>query len=501
MSIKTTIVWLLVAIALGAAALLMLNRSGGGGGAGTPAVGQPIMNFDAGALRSVRIEHADGSREAVEHGADGWRMRVKVAGRADGAGDWPVPSNRIESLARLMLDARVRAAATKGDSLGDQPTVVTLTFEEGLPIVVKLADRSIAGTALVEVERMGKPGETLRAKVDDQLHGLFRGGAPREWRDRTALPAAGLEASRIRLSNSAGDMISLGRVQGQWSLREPVAAPANPAAVQRLMGLLAGIKVADFMDGGGGSAGAAFTPGATVLIEHDRRELTGGASPSEAEARVKTESHTLEIGGPADSSGARLLARIDKARMVVIDARSVAELRLDAALFAWPHPTRLSPSEIGTIVLKRTVSSAGEEGGTAYRRDLDKWMHRTSAGETMLAGEDVRVVDSLLELLTGVKAEARSGAGVPASPDADVAVVEPRGYAGSGQVVLLSLAGSPLETVEVGRTIAGRLVLKTGAVYRSYPIDRVPIALVALVAPEPAVASPGEDAQPEIRNK
>ncbi|MCC6321765.1 MAG: hypothetical protein IT438_10075 [Phycisphaerales bacterium] len=519
MSMRTTILWLLIAIALGAAALLLMRTpslsggTAGGGGGGGVEIGVPVLRFDPADLKGLRIEHTgNGAREEVERTADGWSMRVFVPGASPAIPPpaWPVPAVRIQSLTRLMLDARARAAAGKDERPGEGATVVTLTFQTAAPITVRLAERSIAGTAMIEVESAaadpaatGSPA-VVRAKIDDQLHGLFRGAAPREWRDRTALPAAALDASRIRLTNGKGDIVALGRVQGVWSVREPFSGPADPAAVQHVLGLLGGITIADFLDGGAGAGGGAggFAANATALIEHDRRELGGSGAAADAAARVITRTHTLEIGGPADPSQTRLFARIDKDRTIVIDARSVADLRLAAELYAWPHPTRLGPSEIGTIVLKRTANGgdgpAADDGGAMFRRELSNWVRRTAAGEAMLAGEEVKGVEALLTLLTGVKPGAAAGAVGPS--EAEITAIEPRGYEPAGQVMLLSLAGSPLETIDAGRALAGKAVLRSGGVWRSYPMDRLPASLRALVE-APAVATPGEGAGAEIRNK
>jgi hypothetical protein len=501
MSIKTTVLWLLIAIVLGAAALLLLRNSGSGSSG--LAVGDSVLRLDPARLAGVRIEHPDGSREIVDRGGPGgeWQMQVFVAGTGGAAAGskppaWPVPASRIEALSRrLQLDTKVRALAGKDAAMGDGPTIVTLDVSGGSPITLRLSDRSLAGTALIEVEDPNpapsadgtstKPsaGGNVRAMISDQVHALFRGTAPREWRDRTALPWAGVDVSRVRLTNHKGDIVALARMQGDWSIKEPFAAPADPTAVQRVLGLLGGIQVADFLDAGAGPEANRFSPATgTVVLESDKREV--GTGP-DAKTTTKTEQHTLDIGGPSDSGGSRLFARIDGERTVVIDARAVADLRLDPVPFVWPHPTRLNPTEIGTMVLQRTAAGEGASPGTAFRRDMAQWKQSTAAGESVVAESEMKTVEALLNLFTGVKPDGKGAAAAAAPAQLPVisAPKEPRGYVAYGQVRLLSLTASMLETIEVGREIEGKVVLKTGPVYRAYAVDRVPRVLQDLVAP------------------
>jgi len=517
MSSKATILWLCVAVVFGAAALLLLRSSPAGPSGGGLVVGDAVVRFDLTRLAGVRIEHPSGDSEVVQRsGTAEWSMRVLLAGRPAATGEaasepaWPVPSSRIESLGRLLMDAKARAvpdAKSANMDVGDRPTVVTLEIAGASAIVLRLSERSIAGTAMIEVEdanvMAGADGQSarprvVRATIDDRLHELFRGGAPREWRDRTAMTGAGLDVSRVRLTNDRADVVAIARLQGAWSVREPFAAPADPAAVQRLLGLLAGVKIADFLDGGAPPDPKRFSPpAASATMEIDRREV---GSTAETKPTVTVERHGLEIGGAADARGDRLFARIDGERVVVIDARSVADLRLDATLYVWPFATRIDASEVGTIVLRRNETGVAADGGRVYRRQLETWKRIGGDGqETTLGQGDIQEVVDLLTLLTGGPAGGTSaGEKKGRGPiEASTSAKEPRGFEAMGMVSLLSLAGAPLETIVVGRGLAGRIVLKTGAVYREYPVDRVPAALADLI--KVGQATPlGETPKPDI---
>lgn len=495
MSSKSTVVWLLVAVVLGVAAVLLLRTSGTGNGSpgATLAVGDRVLHVDQTRLESIRILHADGSAELLERAASGgaeWVMQVAPAGlvAADAAKRpaWPVPTSRVQALVRQLNDVQVRATAGSDASLGARPTTVTINTEGSPPIVVKLADQSVAGKALVEVTEpasgaptgsggpVGEKERTVRAIVDDTIHLLFRNNAAREWRDRTALFGAGLDASRIRLENSKGTKLSLGKVMGEWSVREPWSAPADPAAVQRLLSAVTSIQIVDFLDQGVQAASTQLDkPAATLTLETDRHEpetTSGRPGATVADKR------TLDIGGAADSAGSRLFAKVDGERTVVIDARAVADLKLDPALYARPFPTRLNAADIGTIAIERTAPDAAVPG-SVYRRELERWKQvRPDGQEVLLPDADTRPVIALLGFICGPAsgvAPTPSAGGPPLGPTA-IAGEAPENLRPLGRIKILSLSGAPLNTLEVGSARPGTITVRTDSVYRTFALDRVP---------------------------
>lgn len=500
MSSKTTIVWLLVAVVLGAAALLMLRSNSGGPRSAGPTIGERILQLDPADVRSITIAHADGSSETVERGGPAgaaWSMRVRAAGAPTSAAApaWPVSAQRVQALLRVLNDVQVRAAADKNAQFGPRSLTLTLTGSRGVTTVIRLADQSLAGKALVEVETPpanaaadGRPGAPARSRamVDDALHLLFRDHAAREWRDRTALFGASLDASRVRLENNKGVALALGKVDGAWSVREPLAAPGDPATIQRLLNSVLGVQIVDFLDQGVAAASTQLDPPAARLtLETDRRETSGAAGDPGAGAIV-VESRELDLGGAADAAGTRLFARIDGERTVVIDARAVGELKLEPALYIWPFPTRLNPGDIGTIALERSNPDAAVPG-SVYKRELDRWKQiRADGQEVLLPESEARPVTALLGFLCGPAPGAAGPApGTPPLGPTAIAGSAPEGLASLGRITLLSLSGAPLDTLEVGSARPGAITIRTGPIHRTFSLDRAPslIADFAQMAP------------------
>jgi hypothetical protein len=488
MSSKSTIIWLLVAVILGAAALLLLRSPGGRNSTATAilAIGDRPIQIDPTKLKSIAITSGDGGTEQIDRGAAGeaeWTMLVRPAGAVDSGARpaWPVPASRVQALLRHLNDVQVRATAEKDASLGSRLMTVTVTRSDGGPVVLRLAEQSVAGKALIEVEdpartAAGKPA-TVRALVDDTIHLLFRDHAAREWRDRTALYGAGLDASRINLENDKGVTLALGKVEGAWSVREPMSAPGDPSAVQRLLSAVIGVQIVDFLDQGVPAASTRLDkPIAKLVIETDRREPA--PSPDQPGAIV-ADSHQLEIGGAADAGGTRLFARVDGERTVVIDARAVAELKLEPGLYVWPFPTRLNPADIGTIAIERADPNAAVPG-SVYRRSLERWKQiRADGQEVLLAETDSRPVTALLGFLCGPSGPTPPPApGTPPLGPTAITAAAPEGLRSLGRITLLSLSGAPLDTLEIGAAKPGSVIVRTGPIYRTFSLDRAPSLIV-----------------------
>jgi hypothetical protein len=494
MSSKATLIWLVLALAMGAAALFLLKGPGKSSADNAVKVGDPVLTFDPAKLHTIRIQHPDGSSETIDRrDSQGWAMVVKVAGRdlppvdpSDGRAGWPVPDTRIQGLVRHLLDAKARALPAADNAIGAQPTVVVLELQGSQPITLKLADRSLGGLALIEVSQPQPAGASLtRAIIDDQIHAFFRGTAPREWRDRTAISGLSMDCSRITLANDRNDRIALGKVDGLWSLREPFGSPGDPASIQRLLQIVSSVQIVDFLDQGvpGGSTGLE-KPAAKLVIETDVR--------GEANTPAKVNLRELTIGGPADSRGDRVFAALGEKHVVIIDARAIAELKLDPAAYAWRHPTRLNPADIGVIVLEReepptpaASSATAAQSGKVLQRSLGRWVQVQPDGkELAMSPGEQKSVDELLAFLCGPTAGTSPADPSKAGVTPTIAGSAPEGYLAGGSIKLLSVGSRPLDSLEISRLNAGKVTIRTAGVYRTYAGEQVhPLIIELATAP------------------
>ncbi|MBX3401933.1 MAG: DUF4340 domain-containing protein [Phycisphaeraceae bacterium] len=475
MSTKAVIGWLIVAVVLGIGAIFAMRGPNPAGGASGPGVGSLVLNFSPSAVRSIAInplnERADTLTRA-DNAAGDWLLRLGDATRLT---DWPVPGRTVDGLLLALSEARSVAAGPKAPDLGEKPTVATLALADGTSLTLRFAQRSLGGTGLLEIQTSA--GKTV-AIVDDRLHQMVRDRNIRQWRDRTAMPWARGDASRIRLENK-DRAIAFGRIGSRWSLREPVQAPADGPAVGRLLSTLAEAQIVEFVDDapGPGVQTGLDAPNARILVEIDRPEGTP----------IR---HTLDIGAAADARGERMFALIDGQRTVKIDARNLGQT-MDAAAYLWPHPTAVAAPDVGMIVIERLDASRVPEDGRVFKRSLDRWIEIREGSEVPVVEQELKEMDEALAFLTGT-------GGPAGAPRPQGRLAEPEAYRPGARVSLRDIGGQPLETVEVGVSgVSALAIVRTGAVYREYPLDRLPRLIDRVMRSSPLVTPPPRGEQPE----
>lgn len=541
------------------------------GPVGRYAQGERLLEFNPAELVQIEFKAPDRGREIITRaglratgagstsgGDASWVLTlehpsgVKVpTGAPGGSGvDWPLIESRVQAFVQKLQETRCvstpqddASIVEKGGSAAGGPTVIRLIFGaagvNGAPsgtggtartVQINLSATTLAGTGLVEVidDRpegtaaaatgagggagggSAKPGVARLAIIDDWLQRVSATPGPRAWRDPIALRMARADVSRVRLESAVPGglrVVSIARVDGRWGLREPVSAPADREAVVKLLGTLASVNIADFLDNGPGGADTRLDrPVAQVTLEYDQRAINNATG----NVATQTQTNRLELGGAAALGAAagggadRLYARIDGERVVTVDAKPLAALAADPASFVWPFPTTQLPADIGTVLLEvRTpeggsiepsATSPGASQGASppasadnlqrvLRRNLDKWGRVNADGsESPLVDDSRTQVEDLLGFLTGSSTS-------PVKPSA-IALSTPARFVQFGRVSLLSLGAGALEQIEVGESGAGLITLKTGPVYRTYGEDKLPVLIAELRARAKAAGVP-----------
>lgn len=493
MSTKAVIGWLVVAVLLGLGVVLALQS--GSGNANGIAINDRVLNFSPSAVRKVTLGPATGVPDVLERtDSAGGEWLLRLGGPNASAVSWPVPGAQADNLLALMTEARAAALPQRDSDLGEMPTEVTLERADGGPITIRLAERTLGGMGLIEITVRGNEGETTtRAVISDNLHQLLRDRNVRNWRDRTALPWARGDVSRIRLESS-NKVLGIGRIDGRWSLREPIAASADQSAVQAMLGTLAGVEIVEFIDDGApGIPTGVEQPRSRVQIELDRN------NPSAADDRptIETSRHTFDIGGLADGTGERVFALIDGQRLVKVNAVNLSKLSLDPGAYLSPHPTSVTAAQVGMLVLERLdAGGVPTEDGRILKRSLDRWVDLGQIegdAPKAVSDDELKDIAAALAFLTGADA--------PAARRPETSLDAPEAYRAGARISLRSLDDAPLSEVEVGMsTVSALAAVRTGNVYRVYPLDRLPRLIARVMQASPAInppPAPGSDSTPD----
>ena len=221
---------------------------------------------------------------------------------------------------------------------------------------------------------------------------------------------------------------------------------------------------------------------------------------------------TLLIARPADTNGQTRYASIGRGGpVVVISGAGLVRELFDPVEYVSRRAVETPSMDIGMIVLEPVMSAAPEateatpagEGAVTpapsatlptrvFRRDLDKWKEVAKGAEVSLDDTMAKAMTEFLRFVTSEEA-------------ASVAFQAPAVWSDQGQLVIGSIAGTPLETVTIGATDGANLGVRTsgldgkGSVYRWYPREKVPPMLMTyLPRPTEAVAPTPEQIQKEI---
>lgn len=500
MSQRALLVALLVAVlALGGIALLM--APGGGGNAGGPAeaggvrrlaIGEPVFPDGLASVRAIRPMGAGGRGELVLQ-ADPARpgeWQVERAGTPPTR--WPVTPGRVAAAMRLLSEARAVVAtppeATEptgvdGDG-GEGRREVRMDLPEGT-LVLRFAARPLGGAVLVAVRHPKRPEQVTLAQVQPDVADLLTAESVLAWRDDRMLPDA-LASTRLRLVSPSGS-VAMGRAGGRWNLVEPATAPADEGVVGRVLGVLGGVRITRFADGGVPEAAQG------VLAQSDTRMLltmpggvVGGASGGVSGAEpVEVQ---VRIGGPADASGRNVFAEIERPGSepfaVVIDASSLTQLSTDATRYLFAHATAVPKADIGQI----TLTVAGGGGTLRWSRGVEGWSLTREGGRgTLLDRLGGAEVEDVVTFLTSTRASRLS-----------LTALDDTGEkAAVGTLALASPGGQPLAELRLLNWPGAKLTVQSEGAFRGF--GQLPALLerhlAAVLPPLPAAGEPaGTDA-------
>ena len=412
MSIRTLLIWIIIAGLLGGAAVLVRERQARA--AGLEEVRWAGLVFDPAGVVSVTVEgESEGGSVRIVREADsidGWR------GSWGSGGDWALSSSRVRGGLRALATARVR--------LSDEPLfasatrTVTLGTRGGARVELGLGGDRSGGRVPVRVEQRDEGGaieRVLTGWLDAGVADAFTPEAVLGWRDPRLLDLAASSVSRVAL-HAGEHAVTLVRGASGWRITEPIGLHAERESVDALVRTLLSIKAVRFVEG-----------------EIDDSTSGLGSPLARIEVGAGDSVVALTIGTRADVRGDTLYARFERggrATLVTVSTDALAKLT------AVPDAYVSKSAGAFAMTAVRTVRVRGRDGTVRMEatRDGAGW----SIGETpadALTGESV---DRLLTLLLREKA-----AGVRL---VDAAAELPRAIAG---VELVDRAGVVLGSFDV----------------------------------------------------
>lgn len=470
MSPKAVLAFLVAAACVLAAAVYFNSR-----GASQPPVGVAPAEalfaraeWDVRSASAITLARAGEPEQTVVRTEDGaWMYR-------SGAIEWPaaVPESAMAVLAglspALVAAPEAEPFAAGGATLGfDVPGAGRLT--------VRVAASAIGGKSAVEI--VCGEQRTFRLVEAALVQPLVEPG-PRAWRVAAALPGAA-DASRVTLSDSVS-ALSLGKLDGVWDVRRPVAARASQGAVATLLGALAGVRVERFVDEARPDLAAMGLnkPGLIISVETDQRRVS-----ESGDVKVTVRTRELYVGAAADARGDTrfVAADPDGSVVMVVQSAAISAIATSVRNYLAPTATAAARADVFMINIRDEMTAAAGAGESdagaaatverAFRRDMGRWVRLGADGGRTPAAEGE--VDALLSFLAE-----KPGVPEPAEGAEPFRVLR--------RVELFDGEGDTLDILSLGYTSDAQFAARSGnlvVVYRDPPPE-------VLELPEPSAVTP-----------
>ncbi len=392
---KPVIIALSAAIIIVVASIWLLRPPSATGAAGP----QPVLDTDAASIVAFETTYRDGGTTRVERTLLGWQLVGE-----DGP-PWAVQDVRARVAARILDDLQGRPIEDPGD-LSPVATTLTITDARGRQMSLGLREPVIGGRRVVD--RVDADGAVQHFSIDDQLYEMFERKGLLAWRDEGLLGALPGRPARLALS-SGSTQIDLARVEGNWSLRAPVAARASEEAIDTLLRAIADLRVERFNE----SPPSLLEDSDPVSITLEADTTQPGEDPSRP-LRI-TERVILTLHGPADTGGRLTRVGVTREReerragaeveplgttYVAIDLEPLQQIALR------PHNFVARTALAGDASLITGIKL----GERSYTRTADGW----SEGETALPQDRAAALDALTTQLTST---ASTGINLTTAPE------------------------------------------------------------------------------------
>ncbi len=321
-----------------------------------------------------------------------------------GGGTWPTDSQAIYTLLRTISETRATGQTDANAKLTDDAVTMHFIRADKSSVELRAARTAIGGNRMIQV--VNPDGISRTALVSARFANTLIETGPAQWRLHQAIPGMGRDISRVMLANHESQL-SLARTEGQWVLREPLAAPGDRVAIETLLDELAQIEVVQFFDAEDApalDAAGLVTPSLMITVERDMRTFDATDESSDR-AQINTLRRTLAIGslfdpadrtffaraGDDDASGTHtelLLVRLSESGMNNI---------LDPLHYVSRSPMTNPPTLVQLMVIRHAETATEQQ----YRRGLDGWELRDPEGVLlrMVSHDEAGAIDTFLATL------------------------------------------------------------------------------------------------------
>lgn len=380
MSMRTLLIWIIIAGLLGGAALAVRSGRARAGAVDAPAT--RTLGIDPASVVSVTRVVGD-EREVLDRdptGIDRWVVRWDQGGDKHA---WEADPVKARSGLRALATARV----VKGEDgeIGEAGGRLIVRGRDGGETAIDFGATSAGGRTPVRVETRGPDGVASgrwSGRIEKSVADAFLDGSLRGLRRELLFDLAPSAVRGVELASGAYET-TLTHTGGGWMVESPVTVHAEAETVETMVKSLLTTRAAAFVD--------------SAVSD----ETSGMGTPLAVVTLVSTQGRvTLRIGTRADVEGKLVYARVergDEKTLVKIETRSLGKLTAVADAYVGKTPSALGRTGV------QGVRVLGKDG--TVRLEAQRWGEGGWRIDSVAADSINRdAIDRLLGLLMAQRA-------------------------------------------------------------------------------------------------
>jgi len=355
MSIRTLLIWIIVAGALGAGVIFAQAQRQAALRKAPQATSRTIGFDPSNTVAMARTGASELDRQFLERDPlqpDRWLIHWSANGMDH---TWPAQTPKARGSIRTLATARALISPT--NLLKNSAGEIVIRQRDGESIRIEFDQDSAGGMTPIRVEERGSDGiATARwfGRLEKPIADAFVQLGMLDWRSKLIFDVPGSIVSEVDLE-AGGLELSLERASNGWAIRNPINIHGQHDQIDELIQALLQVQTAAFVD------------------ETLDDSMSGLDRPIAKVALGSTEEQTiLTIGTRADVNGDTIYALVDAptgTAMVTLETLALSKLTASVEPYISKVPAAKGPSKVSSL---RVLGRDGIERYHAHR-SMGNW--------------------------------------------------------------------------------------------------------------------------------
>lgn len=396
MQIRTVLLWIIIAGALGAVVVLTKPTSTNNPDAPDQTSWKTLMLDPARIVKITRSRDGEPDQvvERIGAGGESWIVRY---GSEESPKQWPADAVRVRAGTRNLSTQKI--SETEEIPLEDPSGSIRIVDADGRDLTITFGAAPTGGFVPIRVDERDATGivqSRWYGRIQNQVREAFVRTGFLPWRSNDLFSGTLGQITGVSL-DAGSHSVELQRELGGWMITDPFLTSANPEKAEELIGTLLALESLGFVDTLDGGIESGFEQPIAVI------SMTS-----------QDGQHWMRIGSQADMGGQQVFARITTPTgeaVVRVLAENLAKLTPTPEAYIARTSAQTTLSDIARLeilgaddeprlVAERSLGSWSINGATAnaqYREAIDRLMRvltAESASGIQMLGADTESAES-----------------------------------------------------------------------------------------------------------